>query len=84
VNGDALISDALRVCGGHKRFCPLQKMLTPLVSREQILGARPEAIVTGGFGKRRAPGVKGLESVPAVRTGEYAIDPDRLHAQAPT
>jgi len=83
VNGAHLISDALRVCGGHNVFAAA-KMLTPLVSREQILDARPEAIVTGGFGSEALQAWKGLESVPAVRSRRiYAIDPDRLHAQGP-
>ncbi len=83
VNGAHLISDALRLCGGHNVFAAA-KMLTPLVSREQILDARPEAIVTGGFGSEALQAWKGLESVPAVRSRRiYAIDPDRLHAQGP-
>ncbi|TMH53114.1 MAG: cobalamin-binding protein [Betaproteobacteria bacterium] len=83
VNGGHLISDALRLCGGHNVFAAA-KTLTPLVSREQILDARPEAIVTGGFGSEALQAWKGLESVPAVRNRRiYAIDPDWLHAQGP-
>ena len=83
VNGAHLISDALRLCGGHNVFAAA-KTLTPLVSREQILDARPEAIVTGGFGSEALQAWKGLDSVPAVRNRRiYAIDPDWLHAQGP-
>ncbi len=83
VNGRHLISDALRLCGGHNVFAAA-KTLTPLVSREQILDARPEAIVTGGFGSEALQAWQGLESVPAVRNRRiYAIDPDWLHAQGP-
>ncbi len=83
VNGAHLISDALRLCGGHNVFAAA-KPLTPLVSREQILDARPEAIVTGGFGSEALQAWKGLDSVPAVRNRRiYAIDPDWLHAQGP-
>ncbi|TMH79561.1 MAG: cobalamin-binding protein [Betaproteobacteria bacterium] len=83
VNGAHLISDALRLCGGRNVFAAA-KTLTPLVSREQILDARPEAIVTGGFGSEALQAWKGLESVPAVRNRRiYAIDPDWLHAQGP-
>src|SRR5882724_4292969 len=49
VNGVHLISDVLRHCGGRNVFAAA-KRLTPLVSREQVLDARPEAIVTSGFG----------------------------------
>jgi len=83
VNGAHLISDALRLCGGRNVFAAA-RTLTPLVSREQILQARPEAIVTGGFGSEALQAWKGLERVPAVRNRRiYAIDPDRLHAQGP-
>jgi iron complex transport system substrate-binding protein len=83
VNGGHLISDALRLCGGRNVFAAA-RTLTPLVSREQILDARPEAIVTGGFGSEALQAWRGLELVPAVRNGRiYAIDPDWLHAQGP-
>ncbi len=83
VNGAHLISDALRLCGGRNVFAAA-KTLTPLVSREQILDARPEVIVTSGFGSEAPQAWKGLELVPAVRNRRiYAIDPDQLHGQGP-
>jgi iron complex transport system substrate-binding protein len=83
VNGEHLISDALRLCGGRNVFAAA-KTLTPLVSREQVLDARPEAIVTSGFGSQAREAWKGLKLVPAVRNRRiYAIDPDGLHAQGP-
>jgi iron complex transport system substrate-binding protein len=83
VNGAHLISDALRHCGGRNVFAAA-KTLTPLVSREQILHARPEVIVTSGFGSEALQAWEGLGSVPAVRNGKvYSIDPDGLHAQGP-
>lgn len=83
VNGAHLISDALRHCGGRNVFAAANT-LTPLVSREQILDARPEAIVTSGFGSEAIEAWRGLGLVPAVRNRKiYAIDPDGLHAQGP-
>lgn len=83
VNGAHLISDALRLCGGRNVFAAA-KTLTPLVSREQVLDAQPEAIVTGGFGSEVPQAWRGLEPVPAVRSRRiYAIDPDLLHGQGP-
>lgn len=83
VNGAHLISDALRVCGGRNVFATA-KTLTPAVSREQVLNARPEAIVTGGFGSEAREAWRGFEPVPAVRRGRiYPIDPDLLHGQGP-
>jgi iron complex transport system substrate-binding protein len=84
VSGAHLISDALDVCGGRKVFAGA-RALTPLVSREQILDAQPEAIVTSGFGSEAPSAWKGLEPVPAVREHRvYAIDPDLLYAQGPS
>ncbi|HTQ75009.1 MAG TPA: cobalamin-binding protein [Burkholderiales bacterium] len=83
VSGSHLISDALGLCGGRNVFAAA-KTLTPLVSREQILEARPEAIVTAGFGADTFSTWKGFQSVPAVRDRRvFAIDPDALHAQGP-
>ncbi|MGB7543599.1 MAG: ABC transporter substrate-binding protein, partial [Burkholderiales bacterium] len=83
VNGAHLISDAIGVCGGRNVFAAA-KMLTPMVSREQLLGARPEAIIAGGFGGEAAHAWRGLASVPAVRNHRiYAVDPDLLHGQGP-
>jgi iron complex transport system substrate-binding protein len=83
VSGGHLISDALRLCGGRNVFAAA-KALTPLVSREQMLRAQPEAIVTSGFGSESPQAWRGLEPVPAVRNRRiYTIDADSLHAQGP-
>lgn len=83
VNGEHLASDALRLCGGRNVFAGA-KALTPLVSREQLLAARPEAIITAGFGAEEPHAWRGLESLAAVRHRRiYAIDPDLLYGQGP-
>lgn len=43
VNGDHLISDVIRLCGGRNVFAGL-KLLTPEISTEAVLAAYPEAI----------------------------------------
>jgi iron complex transport system substrate-binding protein len=43
VNGDHLISDVIRLCGGQNVFAEL-KPLTPVISAEAVLAADPEAI----------------------------------------
>jgi iron complex transport system substrate-binding protein len=43
VNGDHLISDVIRLCGGQNVFAGL-KLLTPVISTEAVLAADPEAI----------------------------------------
>jgi iron complex transport system substrate-binding protein len=83
VNGEHLASDALRLCGGRNVFAAA-KALTPLVSREQLLAAGPEAIITTGFGAEEPKAWRGFEPVSAVRGGRiYAIDPDLLYGQGP-
>jgi iron complex transport system substrate-binding protein len=83
VNGEHLASDALRLCGGRNVFAG-GKALTPLVSREQLLAARPEAIIIAGFGAEAPHAWRGLESLAAVRHRRiYAIDPDLLYGQGP-
>ncbi|HYA47673.1 MAG TPA: cobalamin-binding protein [Burkholderiales bacterium] len=83
VNGEHLISDAISICGGRNVFAEA-KVLTPHVSNEQLLAARPDAIVTVGYGSETPGAWRGLGSVPAVRDRRiYAIDPDLLLAQGP-
>ena len=83
VNGEHLVSDALRLCGGRNVFAGV-KPLTSLVSREQLLAARPEAIVTTGPGEETPLAWRGLELVAAVRYHRiYPMDPDLLYDQGP-
>src|SRR6266705_1494749 len=83
VNGGHLISDAIRVCGGRNVFADA-KVLVPLVSREQLLGARPQAIITGGFGSEKLQDWSSLKSVPAIRRGRiYVIDSELRQGQGP-
>lgn len=83
VNGQHLASDALRLCGGRNVFAAA-KVLTPLVSREQLLAARPEVIITTGFGTEEPQAWRGLDPIAAVRYHRiYAIDPDLLYGQGP-
>jgi iron complex transport system substrate-binding protein len=44
INGDHLISDVIRLCGGQNVFAGL-KPLTPEISTEAVLAAEPEAII---------------------------------------
>jgi iron complex transport system substrate-binding protein len=82
VNGGHLASDALRLCGARNVFAGA-KTLTPLVSREQLLAARPDAIITTGSGAD-ARAWRGFEALEAVRRGRvYSIDPDLLYGQGP-
>ena len=46
LNGDHIISDAIRICGGRNVFGDL-KVVAPSVSTEAVLQANPEAILGG-------------------------------------
>ena len=46
LNGDHIISDAIRICGGRNVFGDL-KVIAPSVSTEAVLQANPEAILGG-------------------------------------
>lgn len=83
VSGEHLISDALRICAGRNVFTGADT-ITLRVSKERLLGAQPDAIVTSGYGSEAREAWRGLEGVPAVRNDRiYAIDADLLHAQGP-
>jgi vitamin B12 transport system substrate-binding protein len=46
LNGSSIVSDALRVCGGVNVFADAP-VTAPQVTREAVLAARPDVIVTG-------------------------------------
>ena len=52
VNGEHLISDVLRLCGGRNVFTSLP-VLAPKVDIEAVLAADPEIIVASGMGEAR-------------------------------
>jgi iron complex transport system substrate-binding protein len=52
INGEQLISDALRQCGGENIFAQLP-LLTPTVSVEALLQANPDVIIGSDSGNRR-------------------------------
>lgn len=81
INGRHVFSEAIEMCGGRNVFAAA-RTVTPLVSREQLLGARPEVVVTGSRAERDA--WHDLESVPAVRANRvYAVDANDLHRPGP-
>jgi iron complex transport system substrate-binding protein len=72
VNGTHLISDAIRLCGGMNVFASVSA-LTPSVSLESVLAARPQIALGGGsadggteFGHRwRTAPLAALRAIPA-------------------
>lgn len=52
INGEHLIGDVIRLCGGENVFADLPQ-LAPTVNAESVLAANPEAIVASGMGDAR-------------------------------
>jgi iron complex transport system substrate-binding protein len=85
-SGAHLISDVVRLCGGVNVF-ESAAMLTPTVSMESVLFARPQAVImTSGAGTpaEQAGRWQRFALLPAVRRGAlYALDPSLLERQGP-
>jgi iron complex transport system substrate-binding protein len=82
VNGEHLISDVIRMCGGRNVFAELA-VLAPTVSVEAVLKANPDAIVASGMGGARPEWLDEWKSWPdlsAARLGNlFAIDSDLMN-----
>ena len=85
VSGAHMISDVLALCGGENVFADLPQ-LTPQVSLEALVAAKPEAILGGGSadgekefaGRWRATAVAPLRELPV-----YYVHPDLIQRQTP-
>jgi iron complex transport system substrate-binding protein len=85
VNGAHMISDVIALCGGENVFADVRQ-LTPSVTLEAVITARPEAILGGASagGEKefaaqwRASGVPPLRDLPA-----YYVSPDTIQRQTP-
>ena len=88
VNGEHLISDVIRLCGGTNVLADLAP-LVPTVSAEAVIAAHPEAIVT----TRDTPTADGAEELalwrkltqlPATARGNLIVlDSDTISRQSP-
>jgi len=85
VSGAHIISDVIALCGGENVFADVSQ-LTPTVSLEAIIAAKPEAILGGGSAGReegfrrdwRSSAPRPLSGLPA-----FYIDPDAIQRQTP-
>ncbi len=85
VNGAHMISDVIALCGGENVFADVSQ-LTPSVTLEAVIAAKPEAVLGGasaggerGFAEGwRASSAPPLSSLPA-----YYINPDVIQRQTP-
>ena len=85
VNGQHLIDETLRLCGGRNVFEGLAP-LTPQVGEEAVLRADPEAIVaarSAAGGADPLAAWRRLTHLRAARLGNLlTVDPDTLHRQS--
>ena len=86
VNGEHLIADVIRLCGGDNVFAKLP-MLAPTIDVEAVLAASPEAIVASGMGEARPEWLddwRQWTKLPAVARGNlFYIPPDRIQRHTP-
>lgn len=85
VSGAHMISDAIALCGGENVFAEVP-VLTPSVSLESVLVARPQLVLGGGSANGEADFLARWKRMPlaALRTvpARY-IDPDAIQRQSP-
>jgi iron complex transport system substrate-binding protein len=86
VNGEHLISDVMRICGGENVFAGLP-LLAGTVDVEAVLAANPEVVVAGGMtggGTERLDLWKRWPTLLAVERGNlFALPADLLQRHAP-
>jgi iron complex transport system substrate-binding protein len=86
VNGQHLISDVIRLCGGRNVFAGLP-VLAPAVTQEAVLKADPVAIIASAEGGERPQWLDEWKEWPdlrAVKFGNlYTADADLLHRHGP-
>jgi len=86
VNGQQVISDALRLCGGRNVFADLP-ILTPTVTMEAVIAVNPEVIVASSMGDARPEWLDDwrrwttLEAV--AKDNLYFVPPDLLQRHTP-
>jgi len=86
VNGQHLISDALRLCGGENVFADLPQ-LAPTINVEAVLAANPEAVLASGMGEARPDWLDAWRHWPtltaAARGNLFFVPPDLIQRHTP-
>ncbi len=85
VNGEHIISDAIALCGGINVFAGLP-VLTPSVTLEAVLAARPELVLGGGSAGGEAAFVQRWRRMPLAALRAMSprhIAPDSIQRQSP-
>ena len=85
INGEHIISDVIRLCGGRNVFADL-KLLAPVISTEAVLNADPEVIGVGSVNVK-APDVEAWKKWPRLiavtRDNYFAVHPDLISRHTP-
>lgn len=86
INGEHLISDIIRGCGGRNVFADLPA-IAPRISIEAVLARDPEVVIASGMDDERPEWLEEWKQWPeleAVKRGNvYFIPPDFLQRHAP-
>lgn len=85
VNGAHIISDVITLCGGENVFSDVSQ-LTPAVSLEAVIAARPEAILGGGSAggeEQFAAHWREMAAQPLRQLPAYYVNPDLIQRQTP-
>lgn len=86
VNGEHLISDVMRLCGGENVFARLP-VLAPTIDTEAVLAAAPEVVLASGMGDSRPEWLddwRQWSRLPAVAKGNlFFIPPEQLQRHTP-
>ena len=85
VNGAHMISDAITLCGGQNVFAGLP-VLTPAVSLESVLAARPRMVLGGGSANGEADFRSRWSGMPLAALSAIParyIAPDSIQRQSP-
>lgn len=86
VNGEHVISKAMRLCGGENVFAGLP-LLAPEIDREAVLRANPDVIVASGPQDQRPAWLDDWRAFPglaaAARGHLFAIPPDLIQRHTP-
>lgn len=86
VNGEHLISDMIRLCGGDNVFAALPQ-LAPNIGVEAVLAANPEVIVASGMGESRPEWLDQWKRWPALAANAagnlFFIPPEIVQRHTP-
>jgi len=86
VNGEHLISDVIRLCGGENIFDDAVTLI-PRISIESVVRLNPEVIIAPGMAEERPEWLDDWREWPAIEAAEknqlFSINPDLMHRHSP-